>query len=63
MAEIEAWDELRARIVELEEALQYIIEDIDHEDHKKGDWSWQAVVKNARKVLLDEDPSSLNPPQ
>jgi len=47
-------DKAKARIAELKEALRYMIEDIDHEDHDKGDWSWQVVVRNARRVLDDD---------
>ena len=46
----------KARIAELEKALRDIIEDVDHEDHVKGDWSWVVVVKRARRVLAAAQP-------
>ena len=49
-------EQAEARIAELEEALRDIIEDVDHEDHVKGDWSWVVVVKRARRVLAAAQP-------
>ncbi len=52
--ETPTYGEALERIAELEEALRSMIEDIEHPDHEKGDWSWQVVVKRARKVLGHE---------